>query len=129
MKLMIASDLHGSAYYTALLLERWRAENAERLVLLGDILYHGPRNDLPREYAPKEVIAQLNPLAPQILAVRGSRVGFFPRGVTPMWLFLAFGFAAFLDFLLLVRYVKISLANGRAPFIMGLPQGAKELKI
>ena len=72
MKLMIASDLHGSAYYTALLLERWRAENAERLVLLGDILYHGPRNDLPREYAPKEVIAQLNPLSPQILAVRGN---------------------------------------------------------
>ncbi len=72
MKLLIASDLHGSAHCTQLLLQRYEEENAERLVLLGDILYHGPRNDLPERYAPKEVIAMLNPLAAQILAVRGN---------------------------------------------------------
>ena len=53
MKLMIASDLHGSAYYVDLLLQRWQEEKAERLILLGDILYHGPRNALPRDYDTK----------------------------------------------------------------------------
>ena len=72
MKLLIASDLHGSAYYTEKLLERYAQESPEKLVLLGDILYHGPRNDLPRDYAPKQVIAQLSPLAGEILCVRGN---------------------------------------------------------
>ena len=57
MKLMIASDIHGSAYYCRKLLEAYDREKAGRMVILGDILYHGPRNDLPKEYAPKEVIA------------------------------------------------------------------------
>lgn len=56
MKWMIASDLHGSAYYCRKMLEAFEREGADRLFLLGDLLYHGPRNDLPREYAPKEVI-------------------------------------------------------------------------
>ena len=60
MKWMIASDLHGSAYYCKKMLEAYDKEGAQRLLLLGDILYHGPRNDLPRDYAPKEVIAMLN---------------------------------------------------------------------
>ena len=72
MKLMIASDLHGSAYYTQALLRRMEDEKPAKLVLLGDILYHGPRNDLPEGYAPKEVIAMLNPLASSIIAVRGN---------------------------------------------------------
>ena len=72
MKLLIASDLHGSAHYTELLLAQNAREQAERLVLMGDSLYHGPRNDLPERYAPKEVIAMLNPLAKQILCVRGN---------------------------------------------------------
>lgn len=72
MKLLIASDLHGSAHFTKLLLARYHEEHAQRLVLLGDILYHGPRNDLPMGYAPKEVIALLDPLAPQLLVVRGN---------------------------------------------------------
>lgn len=72
MKLLIASDIHGSAYFCRKLLEAWEREQADKLVLLGDILYHGPRNDLPREYAPKEVIAMLNPLKEQILCVRGN---------------------------------------------------------
>lgn len=72
MKWLIASDIHGSAYYCRALLEAFAAENADRLLLLGDILYHGPRNDLPREYDPKAVIALLNPLADRILCVRGN---------------------------------------------------------
>lgn len=72
MKLFIASDIHGSAYYCRLMLERYRAEGADRLLLLGDILYHGPRNDLPQEYAPKQVIAMLNEMKNDILCVRGN---------------------------------------------------------
>ena len=72
MKFLIASDIHGSAYYCRSLIECYRNENADRLILLGDILYHGPRNDLPRDYAPKEVIGMLNALNNEILCVRGN---------------------------------------------------------
>lgn len=72
MKILIASDIHGSAYFCRQLLEAYKKEGAEKLLLLGDILYHGPRNDLPKEYAPKEVIAMLNPLKEEILCVRGN---------------------------------------------------------
>ncbi|MCR5681490.1 MAG: phosphodiesterase [Clostridiales bacterium] len=72
MKLFIASDLHGSALWCARMLDAYRASGACRLVLLGDLLYHGPRNDLPEGYDPKAVIAMLNPLAREILAVRGN---------------------------------------------------------
>ena len=72
MKLFIASDVHGSAYYCRKMLEKYEESGAAKLVLLGDILYHGPRNDLPREYAPKEVIAMLNPHSADIIAVRGN---------------------------------------------------------
>ena len=72
MKLMIASDLHGSAFYCRQLLAAMEREQPDKLLLLGDILYHGPRNDLPEGYAPKEVIAMLNPLKNQIYAIRGN---------------------------------------------------------
>lgn len=72
MKLMIASDIHGSAKYCKELLGAYHKEQPDKLVLLGDILYHGPRNDLPAEYAPKEVIAMLNPMAEHLLCVRGN---------------------------------------------------------
>lgn len=72
MKYMFASDIHGSAYYCRKMLEAYKEEKAERLVLLGDLLYHGPRNDLPREYAPKEVIPMLNEKKREIYAVRGN---------------------------------------------------------
>ena len=71
-KLMIASDIHGSAYYCRKMLEAFDREQADRLLLLGDILYHGPRNDLPKEYAPKQVIAMLNEYKDRIYAVRGN---------------------------------------------------------
>ena len=70
MKWMIASDLHGSAYYCRKMLEAFEREGADRLFLLGDLLYHGPRNDLPREYAPKEVIPLLNGKKEKLLCVR-----------------------------------------------------------
>lgn len=72
MKYMVASDIHGSAFYCRRMLDALHKEQAERLVLLGDLLYHGPRNDLPKEYAPKEVIALLNQNKDKIYAVRGN---------------------------------------------------------
>ncbi|MBQ6240012.1 MAG: phosphodiesterase [Firmicutes bacterium] len=72
MKWMIASDIHGSAYWCRRMLEAYKQEQADRLILLGDLLYHGPRNDLPEEYAPKKVIEMLNALKDEILCVRGN---------------------------------------------------------
>ena len=72
MKYMFASDIHGSAYYCRKMLDAFEKEGAERLVLLGDLLYHGPRNDLPKEYAPKQVIPMLNAMKDKIYAVRGN---------------------------------------------------------
>lgn len=72
MKYLIASDIHGSAYYCSQLLESYRKEQADRLLLLGDILYHGPRNDLPKDYNPKQVIAMLNEYKQDIFCVRGN---------------------------------------------------------
>ena len=72
MKLLIASDIHGSSYWCRKLTERITAEAPDMIVLLGDILYHGPRNDLPREYDPKQVIDMLNPLAQKLICVRGN---------------------------------------------------------
>ena len=72
MKLLIASDLHGSAYYTEKLLRAIELEAPDKVLLLGDLLYHGPRNDLPRDYAPKQVIAMLNSIRDKLLCVRGN---------------------------------------------------------
>ncbi|MBQ6559942.1 MAG: phosphodiesterase [Erysipelotrichaceae bacterium] len=72
MKLMIASDIHGSARYCRELMDAYEKEKADRLLLLGDILYHGPRNDLPEDYAPKQVMAMLNEKKEEIFAVRGN---------------------------------------------------------
>ena len=72
MKLMIASDIHGSNYYCDKMLKAFENEKADKLVLLGDVLYHGPRNDLPRDYAPKAVIEKLNNIKDKILCVRGN---------------------------------------------------------
>lgn len=97
MKWMIASDIHGSAYYCRKMLECFDAEKADRLLLLGDILYHGPRNDLPREYAPKEVIKMLNERKDVILCVRGNCEAEVDQMV--------------LDFPVLADYAVLSLEN------------------
>ena len=72
MKLLIASDIHGSAFWCGKLLEAAHKENPDKLNLLGDLLYHGRRNDLPQGYAPKEVIPMLSSGQERILAVRGN---------------------------------------------------------
>lgn len=72
MKYFFASDIHGSAYFCGQMLDCYEKESADRLVLLGDILYHGPRNDLPGGYTPKEVITMLNSHKDEIIAVRGN---------------------------------------------------------
>ena len=69
---MIASDIHGSSYYCRKMIEAYRQEEADRLLLLGDLLYHGPRNNLPRDYNPKEVISMLNEIKNELLCVRGN---------------------------------------------------------
>ena len=85
MKWLIASDLHGSGYYCRALLDAFDREKADRLLLLGDLLYHGPRNDLPRDYDPKSVTAMLNERQKSILADYallsvGSRLLFVTHG-------------------------------------------------
>lgn len=72
MKWLIASDIHGSAYYCEKLLSAFEKENADKLLILGDVLYHGPRNDLPKDYAPKRVIEMLNGIKDKIMCVRGN---------------------------------------------------------
>ena len=72
MKLFIASDIHGSAFYCEKLLAEFSRTGADKMLLLGDILYHGPRNDLPKGYNPKAVIEMLNNIKEKILCVRGN---------------------------------------------------------
>ena len=72
MKYLIASDIHGSADWCERLLSAFENEQADKLVLLGDILYHGPRNDFPDGYSPKRVFAALNAIKEKIVCVRGN---------------------------------------------------------
>lgn len=72
MKYMFASDIHGSAYFCRKTLEAYKKSGAARLILLGDILYHGPRNEFPKEYEPKQVLSMLNEYRNEIYAVRGN---------------------------------------------------------
>lgn len=72
MKILIASDLHGSAYYTAKVKERFIAEKADKIILLGDIYNHGPRNPFPKDYAPQEVAEILNGLKDKLIVVKGN---------------------------------------------------------
>lgn len=72
MKILFASDIHGSEPWAKKLVERYNELSCERMILLGDILYHGPRNDLPQGYNPKGVIALLNSMSDEILCVRGN---------------------------------------------------------
>lgn len=72
MKLLIASDIHGAAEWCRRLMKALDAQQPDRVILLGDLLYHGPRNDLPADYAPKQVIPMLNGIAEHVVAVRGN---------------------------------------------------------
>lgn len=72
MKLIFASDIHGSLYYTNLLIDKFNQEKANKLILLGDFLYHGPRNPLPKDYNPQEVANVLNKFKERIIGIRGN---------------------------------------------------------
>ena len=72
MKLLIASDIHGDLESARIVIESFKKHGCDKILLLGDILYHGPRNDLPSTYAPKDVIELLNGYRDYILAVRGN---------------------------------------------------------
>ena len=72
MKYMFASDIHGSVYYAKKVVDKFKELGADRLILCGDLLYHGPRNDLPKDYNPKDVILMLNEIKDSIYAVRGN---------------------------------------------------------
>ena len=72
MKILIASDIHGSEFYLQKLLQRFAEEGAEQMILLGDIYNHGPRNPLPEGYRPLGVAALLNPLADRLTVVKGN---------------------------------------------------------
>ena len=102
MKLMIASDLHGSAAYTRRLLELYRDTGCQRLVLLGDLLYHGPRNPLPEGYEPPAVAKLLNDMADELLCVRGNCDAEVDQMV--------------LEFPIMADYTTLVLENGRTLF-------------
>jgi putative phosphoesterase len=72
MKFLVLADIHGSIKYLNIAMEKFNKLNCEKILLLGDILYHGPRNDLPLEYKPKEVISLLNSYKDKILCVKGN---------------------------------------------------------
>lgn len=91
MKYMIASDIHGSAFYCNKMLQALEKEGADKLVILGDILYHGPRNDLPKEYSPKEVIKMLSEIKNKILCVRGNCDGEVDQMVLPFPIMADYG--------------------------------------
>lgn len=103
MKILFASDIHGSLPAMKLVLERLEAEGAERWFLLGDILYHGPRNDIPEGYAPKEVFALLNACTGKPLCVRGNCDAEIDQMV--------------LDFPIMADYALLPLENGRCAFV------------
>ena len=102
MKLVLASDLHGSALYTDQLMKRIEAEAPDRVLLLGDLLYHGPRNDLPEGYAPKQVIPMLNGIKEKIVAVRGNCEAEVDQMV--------------LEFPVMAEYTTLALENGKLLF-------------
>ena len=72
MKYLVLSDIHGSAAYLKKFMEIAKEENPDKIILLGDVYYHGPRNALPEGYAPMEVAELLNSVADKIICVRGN---------------------------------------------------------
>lgn len=72
MKVLVISDIHGSSYYAEKIKEIVEKENPDKIILLGDLYYHGPRNDLTQEYAPMKVAEILNSLKDKLLVVKGN---------------------------------------------------------
>ncbi len=113
MKWMIASDIHGSAYWTKRLVARWKEERPDRVILLGDLLYHGPRNALPQEYDPQQVIALLSQIQPAPLCVRGNCDAEVDQMVLPFPIMADYGVIA--DGALTVLFTHGHLYNRQTP--------------
>lgn len=103
MKILFASDIHGSAYACRKVLERLKAEKADRFFLLGDLLYHGPRNPLPEEHNPQEVARMLNECSPAPLCVRGNCDAEIDQML--------------LSFPMMADYALLPLEDGRCAFV------------
>ena len=103
MKILFASDLHGSLAATEAVLARMEAEKADRLILLGDLLYHGPRNPLPERYDPMAVATLFNAMPVKPLAVRGNCDAEIDQMV--------------LEFPLMADYMLLPLQDGHAAFV------------
>ena len=103
MRFLIASDIHGSAKATRQILYCFEVEKAERLILLGDLLYHGPRNDYPEEYQTKEVTALLNACKNPPFCVRGNCDAEVDQMV--------------LNFPMMADYALLALPKGRTAFL------------
>lgn len=114
MKILIASDLHGSAYWTGKLMALAETIQPDRIFLLGDLLYHGPRNDLPREYDPKRVIPMLSAWKDRILAVRGNCDAEVDQMVLPFPILADFALAS-------VDGLELYLTHGHHASPAGLP--------
>lgn len=119
MRLMFASDIHGSAYYAKAVCEIFKREKVDKLVLLGDILYHGPRNDLPEQYSPKAVIEMMNGMADDILCVRGNCDTEVDQMVLKFPLLADYGY-------IFDGNVKMYLSHGHIYNPDNLPTGAKD---
>ena len=108
MKIFIASDLHGSAEYCRQMIEAFASEKADKILLLGDILYHGPRNNLPENYSPKDVLKMLDAVKDKIICVSGNCEAEIDKAVLPFPVISDFG-AIFIDGL------NIYFAHGHRP--------------
>ncbi len=116
MKLMFASDIHGSAIYCKKLIDAFDGEGADRLMLLGDVLYHGPRNALPHEYDTKSVAEMLNKIADKVSNVRGNCESTVDDMVLDFPVLSEYGFVCAGDF-------SIYMSHGHKPF-PPLPKGS-----
>lgn len=119
MKYVIASDLHGSALWCEKLLQAFEQEHGDRLILLGDLLYHGPRNDLPEGHAPKEVIRLLSPMASRILCVRGNCDTEVDQMVLPFPVLADYGLLSYENRLIYLTHGHHYNENALPPLVAG----------
>lgn len=119
MKVLIASDIHGSYYYAKKVKEAFEREKADLLVLLGDIYYHGPRNPFPEEYAPMKVADLLNSMKEKLLVIKGNCDSEVDQMISQ------FDFVEFSQ--ILVDGIKVSLTHGHKFNKENMPLNAGDL--
>lgn len=118
MKLLIASDIHGSYYYLRKLLDHYDS-SFDSIILLGDILYHGPRNNLPKEYEPLKVVELLKEYKDKIICIKGNCDAEIDELVLPFEL----------NKLIIIPYnkdIKLYFTHGHIYNKSNLPKGIKK---